>query len=100
MHLADAPAGSGIPDAFTGSPISPVSTAAFFFNSGESDETSIYPIDAGESPVVYELIRKKSGFSDKSDAARDISSSALSSSFHSSPLGPLPYEGGSIIMPS
>ena len=60
----------------------------------------IYFITDGESPVVYELTKKNSGLSDITCEASLIKLSILSSSFQTSPEGPLPYEGGSIIIPS
>jgi hypothetical protein len=50
----------------------------------------MYFIVSGESPVVYEFMRKKSGLSERSWAVSITRESIESSIFHTSPDGPLP----------
>ena len=83
-------------DAVIGSPISPQENlpVAFILS------FKIFSRTVLEIPVVYELIKKNSGLSDKTFVHKLTKSAIFSSNFHTSPFVPLPYEGGSIIIAS
>src|SRR5690606_31826016 len=65
-----------------------------------TDIFSMLPITVGDRPVVYELTIKNSGLSLSTSMHMVIRPYILSSIFQSSPFGPLPYEGGSMITAS
>ena len=93
-----APQGSTSPVSVTGRPISSDSTCPPCF--GQIAVPIMYVRTAGASPVVYELIRKKRASSERSCSQSLTNGYIASSIFQISQIGPLPYEGGSIIIPS
>lgn len=97
-HLPAAPQGRTRPVSVTGSPISSATTCPpnLLFTSVDI----IYVSTAGARPVVYEFTRKKSGLSQRSWLQSLMKGWIFSSIFHISPFGPLPYEGGSMMIAS